>query len=50
MQVETGLKRVKMNDKETYVYITENGTKKEKRIGSQEKGKLKQEMVKKISM
>jgi hypothetical protein len=31
MQVETGLKRVKMNDKETYIYITERGGQKKER-------------------
>jgi phosphoserine aminotransferase len=37
MKVETNLKRVKMKDKETYIYITENGTKEGKIIGSQGK-------------
>jgi hypothetical protein len=39
MQFETGLKKVKVNGKETYICVTENGTKEGKRIGSKEKGK-----------
>jgi len=39
MQVETGMKGVKMNGKETYLCITENRAKEGKKIGSQQNRK-----------